>query len=67
MLIISSELDEIYALSDRIAVMYRGAIIGMVGPDTSRDDMGLLMAGVTMSDTKTKPAEKSSSSRRALR
>jgi simple sugar transport system ATP-binding protein len=46
-LIISSELDEIYALSDRIAVMYRGAIIGMVGPDTSRDDMGLLMAGVT--------------------
>jgi simple sugar transport system ATP-binding protein len=46
-LIISSELDEIYALSDRIAVMYRGAIIGVVGPDTSRDDMGLLMAGVT--------------------
>ncbi|MEZ5187014.1 MAG: ABC transporter ATP-binding protein [Candidatus Nanopelagicales bacterium] len=46
-LIISSELDEIYALSDRIAVMYRGAIIGVVGPETSRDDMGLLMAGVT--------------------
>ncbi len=46
-LIISSELDEIYALSDRIAVMYRGAIIGVVGPDTSRDQMGLLMAGVT--------------------
>ncbi|MCB0898079.1 MAG: ABC transporter ATP-binding protein [Actinobacteria bacterium] len=46
-LIISSELDEIYALSDRIAVMYRGAIIGVVGPDTSRDEMGLLMAGVT--------------------
>lgn len=46
-LIISSELDEIYALCDRIAVMYRGAIIGVVGPDTSRDQMGLLMAGVT--------------------
>ncbi|HQR79863.1 MAG TPA: ABC transporter ATP-binding protein [Actinomycetota bacterium] len=46
-LIISSELDEIYALSDRIAVMYRGAIIGVVGPETSRDQMGLLMAGVT--------------------
>jgi simple sugar transport system ATP-binding protein len=46
-LIISSELDEIYALSDRIAVMYRGAIIGVVSPDTSRDEMGLLMAGVT--------------------
>lgn len=45
-LIISSELDEIYALSDRIAVMYRGTIIGMVGPETSRDDLGLLMAGV---------------------
>jgi simple sugar transport system ATP-binding protein len=46
-LIISSELDEIYALSDRIAVMYRGAIIGIVGPGTTRDEMGLLMAGVT--------------------
>ena len=45
-LIISSELDEIYSLSDRIAVMYRGRIVGVVGPDTPRDVLGLMMAGI---------------------
>ncbi|MBE6480779.1 MAG: ABC transporter ATP-binding protein [Actinomyces ruminicola] len=45
-LIISSELDEIYSLSDRIAVMYRGRIVGVVPPDTPREVLGLMMAGV---------------------
>ena len=45
-LIISSELDEVYSLADRIAVMYRGRIVGLVGPDTPRDVLGLMMAGV---------------------
>ena len=31
--IVSSELDEIYALSDRIAVMYEGKIVGFCAPD----------------------------------
>jgi simple sugar transport system ATP-binding protein len=44
-LIVSTELDEIAALSDRIAVMYRGKIVGIVPPDTSREELGLLMAG----------------------
>jgi general nucleoside transport system ATP-binding protein len=44
-LIVSTELDEIRALSDRIAVMYRGKIVGIVPPDTSREELGLLMAG----------------------
>ena len=44
-LIISSELDEIYALADRIAVMYRGRIVGTVPADTARDVLGLMMAG----------------------
>jgi len=44
-LIISSELDEIYALADRIAVMYRGRIVGIVPADTARDALGLMMAG----------------------
>ena len=44
-LIVSTELDEVYAVADRIAVMYRGRIVAVVGPDTSRDDLGLLMAG----------------------
>jgi general nucleoside transport system ATP-binding protein len=43
--IVSSELDEIYALSDRIAVMYEGKIVGMCAPDISEQELGLLMAG----------------------
>ena len=45
-LIISSELDEVYALADRIAVMYRGRVVGVVPADTPRDVLGLMMAGV---------------------
>jgi ABC-type uncharacterized transport system ATPase subunit len=44
--IVSTELDEVVALSDRIAVMYRGKIVAVVPPDTSREDLGLLMAGI---------------------
>jgi ABC-type uncharacterized transport system ATPase subunit len=44
--IISTELDEVIALADRIAVMYRGRIVGIVPPNTSREVLGLMMAGV---------------------
>ena len=47
-LIVSSELDEVFALGDRIAVMHNGKISGIVPPSTSRSDIGLLMAGVTV-------------------
>jgi ABC-type uncharacterized transport system ATPase subunit len=43
--IVSSELDEIYALSDRIAVMYEGEIVGFCPPDTPEHELGLMMAG----------------------
>jgi simple sugar transport system ATP-binding protein len=43
--IVSSELDEIYALADRIAVMYEGKITGFRLPTVSADELGLLMAG----------------------
>ena len=43
--VISTELDEVVALADRIAVMYRGAIVGIVPGSTSRDILGLMMAG----------------------
>jgi simple sugar transport system ATP-binding protein len=43
--IVSSELDEIYALSDRIAVMYEGKIVGICRPDIPEQELGLLMAG----------------------
>jgi ABC-type uncharacterized transport system ATPase subunit/ABC-type uncharacterized transport system permease subunit len=46
-LLISSDLEEILALSDRIAVMYRGRITGVVSPEhATAETMGLLMAGL---------------------
>jgi simple sugar transport system ATP-binding protein len=44
-IVVSTELDEVVALADRIAVMYRGAIVGIVPADTPRDVLGLMMAG----------------------
>jgi simple sugar transport system ATP-binding protein len=46
-LIISTELDEVLALADRIAVMYRGRIVGIVPGDTSREKLGKMMAGIS--------------------
>ena len=45
--VVSTELDEVTALADRIAVMYRGGIVGIVPGDTPRDVLGLMMAGET--------------------
>jgi simple sugar transport system ATP-binding protein len=45
-LIVSSELDEVLALADRIAVMYRGRMAGPFEAGTmTRERLGLLMAG----------------------
>jgi general nucleoside transport system ATP-binding protein len=44
-LLISSELDEILALADRVAVMFRGAVVGIVPPTAGREQIGLMMAG----------------------
>ena len=44
-LIVSAELDEIYALADRIAVMYEGQITGFRPPTTPAEELGRLMAG----------------------
>jgi len=46
-LLISEDLDEILDLSDRIAVMYRGRVVGVVDRDDADvDRIGLMMAGV---------------------
>jgi simple sugar transport system ATP-binding protein len=46
-LLVSAELDEIMALSDRIVVMYKGEIIDIVPrAQATREGLGLLMAGV---------------------
>jgi ABC-type uncharacterized transport system ATPase subunit len=50
-LIVSSELDEVLALGDRIAVMYRGRIMGVVDPSVGRERIGLMMAGVSRDET----------------
>jgi ABC-type uncharacterized transport system ATPase subunit len=45
--VISEDLDEVFALSDRIAVMFEGRILGIVNrEETSREEVGLMMAGV---------------------
>ncbi len=50
-LLVSTELDEIMELSDRIAVMYRGKIIAVLNAsDVSKASVGLLMAGVVTDD-----------------
>ena len=45
-LLVSLELDEVMALSDRILVMYEGEIVGQLDPKTTTvEEMGLYMAG----------------------
>jgi simple sugar transport system ATP-binding protein len=55
-LIVSSELDEIYALADRIGVMYEGRITGFRPPTVPVEELGLLMAGAESTETETPPA-----------
>ena len=46
-LLVSTELDEILGLSDRIAVMYRGKIVEtLLAKDATKEKLGLLMAGM---------------------
>ncbi len=50
-LLVSAELDEIMALSDRIAVMYRGEIVAVVDANaTNREQLGLMMAGASLAE-----------------
>lgn len=57
-LLVSTELDEIMQLSDRIAVMYRGKIISVLsGKDATKEKIGLLMAGVVQQETNSQKLE----------
>ena len=45
-LLVSSKLEEVQGLSDRLAVVYEGEFIDVVDPDeTTEEELGLLMAG----------------------
>ena len=49
---VSSKLEEIQTLSDRIAVMYEGEFVDVVDPETvTEEDLGLLMAGHDSTET----------------
>ncbi|MDO9457657.1 ABC transporter ATP-binding protein [Nocardioides sp.] len=43
--VVSTELDEVVALADRIMVLYRGQIVGIVPADVPREELGLMMTG----------------------
>ncbi|MGG7518936.1 ABC transporter ATP-binding protein [Allorhizobium undicola] len=46
LLLVSVELDEIRALSDRILVMFAGRIVGEKSADATEQTLGLMMAGI---------------------
>ena len=53
-LLVSEELDEITSLSDRIAVIYEGRIMGILpGEQATVDELGLMMAGSTPEEQRT--------------
>jgi simple sugar transport system ATP-binding protein len=49
-LVISTELEEVIGLADRIGVLYEGRFTGMVPPTTPREQLGLLMGGRSFAD-----------------
>lgn len=45
-ILISEDLDELYKICDRVAVIFRGRLVGYVDPaNTSRQQIGLMMSG----------------------
>lgn len=57
-LLVSFELDEILNVSDRIAVIHAGKIVGVVDPkETTEKELGLLMAGYSIEDAKKELAQ----------
>ena len=52
-LLVSFELDEILNVSDRIAVIHAGEIVGIVDPkETTENELGLLMAGYSLEEAR---------------
>jgi general nucleoside transport system ATP-binding protein len=49
-LLVSLELEEILSLSDRILVIYEGAIVAEYEPDASEEELGIAMIGGTVGE-----------------
>ncbi|MDI3472149.1 MAG: ral nucleoside transport system ATP-binding protein [Thermotogaceae bacterium] len=48
-LLIAGDLDEVFAISDRVAIIFEGKIMGYVEPEESKvNELGLMMAGVAV-------------------
>ncbi|MCD4557248.1 ABC transporter ATP-binding protein [Schaalia sp. lx-100] len=62
LLVVSTELDEVMALADRIAVMYRGRLVGIVNADTPAEVLGLMMAGIPENEARAQAAHTSTAS-----
>lgn len=56
-IIVSTELDEVYGLADRIAVFFHGELMGIVPPNTPRSVLGQMMAGATYEEALAASAE----------
>lgn len=56
-IIVSTELDEVYGLADRIAVFFHGELMGIVPPSTPRSVLGQMMAGATYEEALAASAE----------
>ncbi|MBE0698369.1 MAG: ABC transporter ATP-binding protein, partial [Anaerolineaceae bacterium] len=55
----STELEEVLSLSDRIAVMYEGEIMGIIpGKDADIHQIGQMMAGVLRLNKKSEANQK---------
>ena len=50
-LLISTDMDEILTMGDRIAVMYKGQILDTLSPDVPIEEIGLLMGGIQKGNT----------------
>jgi ABC-type uncharacterized transport system ATPase subunit len=64
-LIVSTELDEVIELADRIAVLYKGKLVGIVPAGTGRDVLGLMMAGLSPADAQADTATRHHAGTRA--
>ncbi len=50
--LVSEDLDELFAMSDRLVVMHRGEIVETISPDaTTQHQVGLLMTGASLAET----------------
>lgn len=57
-LVVSFELEEILNVSDRIAVIHAGEIVGIVDPkETTENELGLLMAGYSLEEARNELAK----------